>query len=867
MLLFNVCSLKKINSSNKKACSLLGQDLDSLNIDVAVITETFLRPSVPDSFVGIPGYKILRRDRSSCSCRHPNCHLSHKGGGVLVYCRSSYDMELYDSSTLTESMWVKIYFSNNSPPLFLNATYHPPNGDKDAALTYLLQSASEIMNTHPKSSVIIAGDFNKLNLGNLEIDLSLTLLDSPPTRLDAKLDQFMINRPHLVESTHTFTSTLPSDHLALILKPVNRTPVIRRKVTFTDFCRKGFRTMSHLLESKNYEHLFRFAEVDDAAEWLDYTVKSLATEAFPQRQVLMSDRDPAWLTPRAKWLLLRKKKALRKHRTSNQLNLRQAEMIDEKLYRLKLQYHQKNKTKELWKDVDSSTNRKLNKKVINESAFNGNELNNALANRCSTQDQHQSNSLDFVISDLDEPQLSMVEVANTLQNCKKSAVGPSEIPSLVFKEFWCQLTPLYHYVWNFSLKTCTFPSCYKLANISAVPKTAIAKKVDDIRGISVTSISARLFERAVHRKWILPNLILYSDPMQFAYKPQLSTADCLLTLEHYVLNHLDNANIDGVHLLLIDFSKAFDTIDHEIAGNTFSKFITSGNLCQWLYSFLKGRKQRLIWKTKPLEYQCISLGCSQGTVGGPNVFSMVTDDIRAISSPATIIKYSDDMNLLVPCYRNPSGTQKRTFKEEIQHLNEATEVKRMTINNNKTKSMRFCLNHQPLCECHVNDLPYNSTSQAQILGVTFQSNFLFTNHCKSLIRCLKRNLYTLRDLKLKNYPSTDINKIFDALILSRIRYCISVYGSDNDAIRKIDMFLKRCHEKGYSNQEHSATSILQSEDHRILRNILSNPHHPLWPFLHTNPQTRHTRHRITQLKPITRTVIFHNSFINRIRPF
>ena len=42
--------------------------------------------------------------------------------------------------------------------------------------------------------------------------------------------------------------------------------------------------------------------------------------------------------------------------------------------------------------------------------------------------------------------------------------------------------------------------------------------VNQIRGISITSIAARLFERIVHRKWISQNILLRSDHLQFAYK-------------------------------------------------------------------------------------------------------------------------------------------------------------------------------------------------------------------------------------------------------------------------------------------------------------------------------------------------------------
>lgn len=383
----------------------------------------------------------------------------------------------------------------------------------------------------------------------------------------------------------------------------------------------------------------------------------------------------------------------------------------------------------------------------------------------------------------------------------------------------------------------------------------------------MTSISARLFEKCVHRKWIQPSIESIGDTYQFAYKSKLSTIDCLLTLQHYILSLLDLQSIDGVHLILLDFSKAFDKINQELAATTFPTFIHSPFICQWLYDFIIKRHQRLIWKKETCPYLPIDLGCSQGTVGGPSIFSMFTDDFRAQASSSKAFKYSDDTNILVPCVSAPSKQDQKSLQQEIHHFEKTANDKHMTINKSKTKLIRFNLTGNQFCPCEYNKT-YETVSSSKILGIHFDANCRFTTQSKNLLSHLKRLLYIIRDLKLNHLPQHDINKVFQALIVSRIRYGISVYGSDPAVMTKLNYFLHRCHEKGFSSTPQSADDLLHLEDGRILDNILSNPLHPLLPFLTSCPATQNiTRQKYSQLKPATRTKVFSLSFCNRVRPF
>jgi hypothetical protein len=576
----------------------------------------------------------------------------------------------------------------------------------------------------------------------------------------------------------------------------------------------------------------------------------------------MSDKDPDWMTPKVKWLIIQKKMAKRKG------NFKRMKGIDKKIkdQKLRLLLEKKQKgTKCWWQCIDSMTHRKVSNNKIVEDVFEPETLNFELSQRSSLRPNTiRQPPPSFDLSSRPAPQLSVVDVLQVMKHCKKTASGPSNIPYFVYSDYWDILAPLYLYIWNRSLQMGTFPICYKSADLVPIPKTRNAKESNDIRGISITSISSRLFEKAVHRKWIAPRISSVGDPYQFAYKQGSSTIDCLLCLQHYMLYMLDQTKVDGIHAILIDYSKAFDRVNQEKAEEQFDKFMDSPHLKKWLYDFSIGRQQRLLWKGKPLSYQAIDRGCSQGTVGGPALFSMFTDDCRAVHQSSRLFKYSDDMNCLSICHKDPSNKEKDILNEEINNLLKYAKKKELDMNIKKSKHMRFCLNRRPFCQCVYKEDIFETVDEAKILGVTFESDCSFRKHCRRLVSHLRRLLYILKDLQLNGVPADNIHLVFEALILSRVRYALSIYGSDDISLRKVDRFLERCYEKNLCTHRISILSLRDEEDRRNLRRIQGIPNHPLFLYLSSFKKTRITRHGYSSTRPYVRTTAFHHAFCNRV---
>ena len=115
------------------------------------------------------------------------------------------------------------------------------------------------------------------------------------------------------------------------------------------------------------------------------------------------------------------------------------------------------------------------------------------------------------------------------------------------------LTPVNIQVWNLSLSTHTWPDSWKRANINLLPKFDILKENSDYRGINVTSVIARTFEKVVyhtHVKAVVENSL---SPSQFAHRQAGNCTNALLSIQHHVYRHLDNSDCKAVRWFTTDF--------------------------------------------------------------------------------------------------------------------------------------------------------------------------------------------------------------------------------------------------------------------------------------------------------------------------
>ena len=225
-----------------------------------------------------------------------------------------------------------------------------------------------------------------------------------------------------------------------------------------------------------------------------------------------------------------------------------------------------------------------------------------------------------------------------------------------------------------------------------------------------------------------------------------------------------------VRCLLVDFSKAFDIVNHVTILRKLSGLSLPWNVINWLIYFLTHRKIQLKNNLTISHPKPINRGIVQGSGIGPTLYIVHESDLIPFSDINILIKYADDTNLLVPANTDFSISQ------EFDSIKAWAFQNKMSINFSKTKEIVF---HRPNPYHSVNPLPVDDIEQlteARILGVILNGNFCFDSHIQFVMRICSQRLHIIKLLRKQALPRKQLGIVFQAIIVSRIQYAISARG-------------------------------------------------------------------------------------------
>ena len=101
----------------------------------------------------------------------------------------------------------------------------------------------------------------------------------------------------------------------------------------------------------------------------------------------------------------------------------------------------------------------------------------------------------------------------------------------------------------------------------------------------------------------------------------------------------------SVDMVYLDFSKAFDKVDHGILLHKLRALGITGNIGIWLFHFLTDRSHFVRLPGGISEDHPVLSGVPQGTVLGPLLFLIMISDIDKDVSASKLVSFTDDTRL------------------------------------------------------------------------------------------------------------------------------------------------------------------------------------------------------------------------------
>ena len=157
------------------------------------------------------------------------------------------------------------------------------------------------------------------------------------------------------------------------------------------------------------------------------------------------------------------------------------------------------------------------------------------------------------------------EVLSELKKLRNDcSCGPDSIPVKFLKMAAEQLTRSLTHILNNCIDNLTFPSVWKTARISTIPKVKEIKSNSDLRSISILPFLSKVYERLVLRQMV--NFLSFGPfgilkESLGAYGKGHSTTTVLLAMRDNILHSVKRG--EATMAILADFSKAFDTVAYE----------------------------------------------------------------------------------------------------------------------------------------------------------------------------------------------------------------------------------------------------------------------------------------------------------------
>lgn len=724
----------------------------SSGVDIICVSETWFHSDILDDVYNIPGYKLFRADRKG------------HAGGACIYVRHGITCKIkiksgYDSPS--EYIFLELIMKS-SLKILVGCVYRPNKNIDIANLLSDLQNESM-----PYNDIIVVGDFNCNLLMESFVPDHFRMLDLYPvnttlpthfhTTTNSLIDIIFTNQLQKILLYDQLSAPVFSKHDLLFMAYNVEVATFEETITFRDFKRLNYDLLYRQLCTIHWDEIYNKVNVNDQVAFFQDKCNDILNEFVPLRSIVPKNKEKPWFSYKIKQLIHRRDcvyKRWKKYKTpeihSQFKSLRQE--VTKSIQKAKFSYF-KNKfstavdSRSKWKqireigigqkqqslkniDIDVED---LNKKFVCSNSINNNEnvyLNLSVA--------RNDNEFSFRCTDRDE-------ILSIFKEIKSNAVGMDCIHPKLLRIILPILLPFITYMFNTILTKSVFPDAWKKAKIVPLPKSN-----NDFRPISILPLLSKVMENLIYKQinqYLTFNKLL--TERQSGFRKNRSCVTALIDVTEELRSNMDNMR--DSFLILLDHSKAFDTVNHSILLTKLEKiFNFSSPACRLINSYLSNRTQSVFHCNKFSTPLPINNGVPQGSVLGPLLFCIYINDLPEALEHCQLHIYADDVQLYMGFNSQDCQNSIRRTNYDLNRVNNWASNNKLTINPSKSKCIYISKNKQNikyLENLKINGSTIDYVSSASNLGVIFNDRLSWSNHVSSAVgkvHGMLRNLWAVQ---------------------------------------------------------------------------------------------------------------------------
>ena len=317
-----------------------------------------------------------------------------------------------------------------------------------------------------------------------------------------------------------------------------------------------------------------------------------------------------------------------------------------------------------------------------------------------------------------------------------------------------ELAPSVSKLINMSLTSNQFPSRWKIARVTALFKAGDISDVNNYRAISILPVLSKIIERHVHDcpfYYLTINNLIYSN--QSGFRSEFGTEAAVAFIVDSLLLNLDKNLING--MVLVDYKKAFDTVDHCILLDKLGAYHLDQSSLDWFKSYLSDRKQYVNLKRQSSTTKVIIDGVPQGSILEPLLFLIFINDLL-LHINTQVDLFADDTTLLAATDYNDINELNEKLSLEVSNVqNWATTNKLLLNTTNKTKTILISgkrLKAKLTPENQTLNIKLNSDLLEQehtvkLLGFNIDEDLNFDTHVDTIYMKLSKRIGILKSIK------------------------------------------------------------------------------------------------------------------------